>query len=54
MQIWFQAYVDLLNALDWKSFYILYESNEGLIRLQVQSVSLFISSGKFTHDNKEI
>jgi len=29
-----KAYVDLLNALDWKSFYILYESNEGLIRLQ--------------------
>lgn len=29
-----QAYVDLVKAWGWKSFTIIYESNEGLVRLQ--------------------
>jgi hypothetical protein len=35
MHLLVQAYLDLLTALEWKSFTILYENNEGLIRLQV-------------------
>lgn len=30
----FQAYVDLVKAWGWKSFTIIYENNEGLVRLQ--------------------
>lgn len=30
----FQAYVDLVRAWGWKSFTIIYETNEGLVRLQ--------------------
>lgn len=30
----FQAYVDLVHAWGWKSFTIIYENNEGLVRLQ--------------------
>lgn len=29
-----QAYVDLVRAWGWKSFTIIYETNEGLVRLQ--------------------
>jgi ionotropic kainate glutamate receptor 2 len=29
-----QAYVDLVRAWGWRSFTIIYESNEGLVRLQ--------------------
>lgn len=29
-----QAYVDLVRAWGWKSFTIIYENNEGLVRLQ--------------------
>lgn len=29
-----KAYVDLVNAWKWKSFTIIYETNEGLVRLQ--------------------
>jgi hypothetical protein len=29
-----QAYVDLVRAWGWRSFTIIYENNEGLVRLQ--------------------
>lgn len=29
-----QAYVDIVKAWGWKSFTIIYETNEGLVRLQ--------------------
>lgn len=29
-----QAYVDLVAAWGWKSFTIIYETNEGLVRMQ--------------------
>jgi hypothetical protein len=29
-----QAYVDLVRAWNWRSFTIIYENNEGLVRLQ--------------------
>lgn len=29
-----QAYVDLVTSLGWKTFTIVYENNEGLVRLQ--------------------
>lgn len=30
----FQAYVDIVDAWGWKSYTIIYETNEGLLRLQ--------------------
>ena len=35
-----QAYLDLLEKLGWETFTILYESNQGLIRLQVRRSNL--------------
>jgi len=30
-----QAYLSLIQSMGWKSFTILYENNEGLLRLEV-------------------
>ena len=32
--LFFQAYVDIVKVWGWKSFTIIYENNEGLVRLQ--------------------
>ena len=34
IHLYSQAYLDLLKELNWKSFTILYENSEGLVRLQ--------------------
>ena len=31
-----QAFLSLVQSLEWKDFTVLYEDNEGLVRLQVQ------------------
>ena len=34
LHLLFKAFVDLVKALKWKSFVVLYEDSEGLVRLQ--------------------
>ena len=31
----YQAFLSLVQSLEWKDFTVLYEDNEGLVRLQV-------------------